>query len=106
METQTEARLPSEMQEFQAELQDTLRTLQQDSANIPDDDKVAPRSRISMFFFFFLKAEAETKCCLSRFMAPIMLVAQSRPMNSEVNVPVRKLDSALDGNEPLSSVFF
>ncbi|XP_077408097.1 utrophin isoform X3 [Vanacampus margaritifer] len=40
VETQTEAALPDEVQEFQAELQDTLRTLQQEPATIPDDDKM------------------------------------------------------------------
>ncbi|XP_057678850.1 dystrophin isoform X3 [Corythoichthys intestinalis] len=40
VETQTEALHPSDLQEFQAELQETLRTLQQDPANIPDDDKM------------------------------------------------------------------
>ncbi|XP_051909445.1 utrophin isoform X3 [Hippocampus zosterae] len=40
VETQTEAPFPSEMQEFQAELQDTLSALQQDSTNFPDDDKL------------------------------------------------------------------
>ncbi|XP_061560376.1 utrophin isoform X3 [Phycodurus eques] len=40
VETRTEALLPAEAQEFQAQLQDTLRTLQQDPENIPDDDKM------------------------------------------------------------------
>ncbi|XP_049613871.1 utrophin isoform X7 [Syngnathus scovelli] len=40
VETQTEAPPPSRMQEFQVELQDMLRTLQQEPANISDDDKM------------------------------------------------------------------
>ncbi|XP_061667826.1 utrophin isoform X3 [Syngnathoides biaculeatus] len=40
VETQTEDLLSSEVQEFQAQLQDMFKTLQQDPEKIPDDDKM------------------------------------------------------------------